>query len=139
VGVCYLGPHGHNPKGGVNVTRFFLNMVFGALLAAAVLFAPPAHASGHYVRTLVSWEGAPCIDVTYSDPTSSYTFTRAVCGGSYTRTESNVWGGDWIGVDPIMGSASFIACDMWIDGVLSWTDSAYAGDGSDVNCLRVKL
>jgi hypothetical protein len=121
------------------VTRFFLNMVFGALLAAAVLFAPPAQASGSYARTLVSWEGSPCIDMRFSDATSSYTYVRSACGGSFTWTESNVWSGDWVGVDPIMGTASFIACDLWVDGALSWTDYAYAGNGHDVNCLRIKL
>lgn len=115
------------------------------LLTAAVLglaslgLAAPAHADDSFVRTTVNWAGTSCIDVTISNKYSTYTFTKAVCGGSYTLTEGNVWPGDWIGIDPIMGSADYIECRMWINGVLSWSDAAYAGDGSDVNCLRTKL
>jgi hypothetical protein len=114
------------------IAALFLVVLGGGILA------PPANASGAFVRTEVTWTGAACIDVTLSDTSSTYTYTKGVCSGSYVLTESNVWPGDWIGVDPIMGSASYIECTMWIDGYLAWQDDAARGDGTDVNCLRIK-
>lgn len=104
-----------------------------ALTAAAGV--APANASVSFVRTEVYWEGAFCIDVTLSNGV-----TKAVCNpnGHYTYTEGNVWPGDAIGADPIMGSASWLGCTMYVDGVVAWRSAAYAGDGYDANCLRIK-
>lgn len=113
----------------------------GALLAVATATCPVAAADVSFVRTEVEWAGAACIDMTFNDAASLYTYTKAVCSrnGTYSLTESNVWPGDEIGVDPIMGAAGYIQCRVYINGVLAWSDSAYRGDGSDVNCRRMKL
>lgn len=102
----------------------------GISLAAAA----PAHADS-FVRTTVTWVGADCILIYHG----WNGVAKPVCNpsGTYTYTEGNAWPGDQIGLDPIMGSASYIDCKMWINGVLSWSDAAYAGDGSDVTCHRI--
>lgn len=99
------------------------------------LFAPKANAQDYFVSTTVRWGGTDCIAMQMGW-SGDY---RVVCGGVYTHTEGNVWAGDNMGFDPIMGAASWISCDMYINGVLSWSDYASRGDGSDVNCLRRKL
>lgn len=98
--------------------------------------APPAHADS-FIRTEVAWVGTPCIDIYFG----WNAVTRTVCNslGHYTYTEGNAWYGDQIGLDPIMGAATYIECKMWINGVLSWSDAALAGDGSDVTCHRTLL
>src|SRR4051812_5436351 len=108
--------------------KFAIAAVAAATVALGL--AAPAHAD-HFVRTEVSWTGAPCIEVYVSNVTATTFVPRVACGGSYVYTEGNVWYGDQIGVDPVMGSASYIECTMWIDGVMSWSDAAVAGDGSD--------
>ena len=105
-----------------------------AAVAAAVSLAPSANAYGYYVyhtSTRVQWSGAECIDMT-----SVYT-TGYGCGGSWVLDESVPTGADF-GVDPIMGNASWISCQVIVDGVVAYTDYASAGDGTDVNCLRNK-
>ncbi|MDV3135334.1 hypothetical protein [Mycobacterium sp. 29Ha] len=106
-------------------------------LGLALSLAGPAQANvdaDHFVRTEVAWTGAPCIAIYHAWLAE----TRSACGGRYTYTEGNVYPGDQIGLDPIMGAASYIECKMWIDGVLSWSDAALRGDGSDASCSRVK-
>lgn len=126
----------------MNIKRIAAAAIFvvAAVIFVAGVLSAPAQASASFVRTVVYWEDSYCIDVVISDKFSTYTYTKSVCNSihEYTLTESNVWPGDWIGMDPIMGSASWIGCTMWIDGVVSWRSAAYAGDGYDVNCLRVK-
>lgn len=93
-----------------------------------------AHAEDYFVQTKVVWVGTPCIDIVLA-----YTeIQRTVCGGSYVYSEGNVWAGDNIGFDPIMGNAFSISCDMYINGIYSWSDFALRGDGSDVTCSRSK-
>lgn len=105
----------------------------GALALGGLISAPQAKAD-YFVRTEVAWTGAPCIAITkaWSGETQAY------CGGYASFTEGNVWPGDQIGVDPIMGAASYIECKLFINGVLSWADAAVRGDGSDVSCARTK-
>ena len=40
--------------------------------------------------------------------------------------------------DPVMGDASWISCEIWGEGELAYMDHAFAGDGTDVNCLTSK-
>jgi len=45
--------------------------------------------------------------------------------------------GDLVGVDPAMGHADWVSCEMFLNGHPYMSDSAYAGDGSDCTCLVV--
>jgi hypothetical protein len=47
--------------------------------------------------------------------------------------------GDFYGVDPIMGAASVIACNTFVDEVVQVADSARAEDGHDATCLRIMM
>jgi hypothetical protein len=48
----------------------------------------------------------------------------------------NIWPGDLFGANPTMGSASYIECAVFRGAAMVWSDNAFAGDGTDVNCLR---
>jgi hypothetical protein len=118
-------------------TRIVLALM-AALTAMGMALAAPAWAG--FVRTEVYWNGPECIMAVTADPNfPSTTWTHSICSpiGAYVLTESNVWKGDWAGVDPIMGAATYIECQTWINGRLVFSDSADAGDGTDVNCLGV--
>lgn len=114
-----------------------------ALGLSALAPAVPAQAAGADVTTLVRWQGSQCLAVTQADSYNN-TYTHTVCDphdyvfGSYSLTEHNVWSGDTIGIDPIMGAATYIECTMWVNGVFEYFDKAVAGDGHDATCLRTK-
>jgi hypothetical protein len=36
-----------------------------------------------------------------------------------------------------MGDATWISCQLYLNGELNYSDRADAGDGTDVNCLRM--
>lgn len=115
--------------------RLIAGLVLALGVALSLAVPPEANADADYfVRTEVAWTGAPCIAI-YQAWSGE---TRTYCGGHASFTEGNVWPGDQIGVDPIMGAASYIECKLFINGVLSWSDAAVRGDGSDVSCSRVK-
>lgn len=118
-----------------------------ALIAAAVLvggsvaLAAPAQALGGFARTEINWAGPECIAVTSAQRYSPrHAVTDSICSpiGSYVFTESNVWVGDLFGADPIMGAAGYIQCQVWLNGRLHRSDSAYRGDGTDVSCLMTR-
>lgn len=114
-------------------TRMIVGAVaFGAALSAAgMLLSGAAKAdSADYARVEVYWAGTPCIDILQATGVR-----QTVCGGSATFTA--VTGpGRTIGIDPIMGAASSISCLFYLNGTLDYVDLAYAGDGTDVNCIR---
>jgi hypothetical protein len=113
-----------------------MKILLPALIALGLIAAPAAHADS-FIRTEVNWAGADCIAIYFAWDA----VTKPICNpiGVYSFTEGNAWYGDQIGLDPIMGAAGYVECKMWINGVLSWSDAAYAGDGSDVSCARTLL
>lgn len=112
-------------------------LVGGAVLAAATLGAIPANASTHSITSIVSWRGANCIQDESPQINNLYlTSVGTICGGSSTASYT-AGSGAWVGSNPIMGAASYISCQLWVDGHLEWSDFANAGDGHDANCLRI--
>lgn len=110
-----------------------------AATATAITTASPSEASPN-ARTFLYWRGAPCIAVESANmyaPTTSVVST--VCGGSWSFSEGNIWPGDLFGANPIMGGASYIECGVFRAGVLVYYDSAVAGDGTEVSCLRREI
>lgn len=106
--------------------------VLGSLPSTAK--ADPGIIPGITVMTTVTWSGTDCIPI------------RTVNGQSdlcdiYQRPASEAVVehgkaiGDLVGVDPIMGHADWVSCDVYLNGSLYFRDYARAGDGSDVNCL----
>jgi hypothetical protein len=88
---------------------------------------------GITVMTVVKWSGTNCITV------RTATGEREVCDSvqeprSEAIVEHGKKPGDLVGVDPIMGTASWISCEMYLNGSQSMTDYATAGDGTDVTC-----
>lgn len=115
-----------------SVKWFLRFMAVGAIIAflillAAYVFTPKAKAS--YAEVYVTWGGAHCIDMRQA---TGEIITR--CGGS-ASFDGTTGPGRTIGIDPIMGNADWIDCSFFLDGELEWTDSAYRGDGTDVNCI----
>ena len=105
-------------------------LLIGALIAAAFITSGKA-AAAWTARVEVSWGGTNCIQI---QEILGEMNTR--CGGFAVFHNSDVYVGTQTGVDPIMGSADWVACDFYLNGVLKYTDLAFNGDGTDVNCLR---
>jgi hypothetical protein len=111
-------------------------LVATAAAATVLATAAPAQAQPN-TTTVIVWTGTNCIQVA-----SAYTYSpqaagiSTICGGSWEFSEGNIWPGDLFGADPIMGDATYIECAVFAGGRLVWSDSAHAGDGTDVNCLR---
>jgi hypothetical protein len=95
---------------------------------------PPA-AAGQYT-TIVTWSDTPCVEVVV--PNYSEMLHQNLC---YPEQAAQLYHtaapGQLVGADPIMGSASSIACSVLADysGLVLFRDVAAAGDGSDVNCI----
>ena len=112
-----------------------------AAIAATVGVAAPANAYPAYgapnaVTFYTYWGGTDCISIEgaqlYNQRATSF---HTGCGGGWTWNE--VAGpGEIFGGDPIMGSASWASCKVYVNGDLVYSDYATAGDGTDVNCLR---
>jgi Excalibur calcium-binding domain len=92
-------------------------------------------AAGRYTTT-IAWGDSPCIEAVvpnysemphqmFCDPDQSTQFFHTAAPGQL------------VGADPIMGSASSIACSVMrdYDGALVIEDAAGTGDGTDVNCI----
>ncbi|MCV7251624.1 DUF732 domain-containing protein [Mycobacterium hackensackense] len=91
------------------------------------------------VATTVTWSGPACIDVksaVVGQPTQLV--SQQICSPdrSVTRNEGARKSGDFFGVDPIMGSADFLSCQVDVDGAVRVRDQGTAGDGHDINCLQ---
>lgn len=116
-----------------------MKKLLGAAVAAAAValnVAPAASAdSFSYTKTMVQWDGAPCIEVDMA----AYGY-QTLCGfNGMWESNENVYVGQDFGMDPIMGGADWISCQVYVDTVLAYTDYASAGDGHDVNCWRQLL
>ena len=113
-----------------------LAVAVGAAAIAATVLAPSAQAQVSYdATTRILWKGAECIQLQFPGGDSGST-----CGKyqSYYEMSQQVYRGQDFGVDPVMGNASWISCEIWVDGQFAYGDRAFAGDGTDVNCLRTK-
>ena len=105
-------------------------------LAATVGVAAPANAYSSEVQitTVVRWVGGN------SWLSVDYPGEGIVLEGSPTKVATDVWyaiSGARIGADPIMGDADWIGCELYINGRLAYSDSAFAGDNTDANCVRI--
>ena len=111
-----------------------------ALAAGPLLGAAPAQAYGSaYAHTIVSWGGTACIEHSGASNGNAYALGYGHTCMPYSHVaawDETRYSGQWIGVDPIMGNADWIGCTITVNGY-SYTDYASAGDGTDVNCLRV--
>jgi hypothetical protein len=109
---------------------------FALLVCPNAAKADPGVIPGITVMTIVSWSGTDCIPIRTPDG------QRDLCD-IYQQPKSEavvVHGkgiGDLVGADPVMGRADWVSCDVYLNGNLTFRDSATAGDGSDVNCLIV--
>ncbi|ACH62078.1 hypothetical protein MYRNA_70 [Mycobacterium phage Myrna] len=109
----------------------------GAALAATVVAPPEAGASmSHVVTTYVQWNGVECLPYVFADRYNDL-YPASACNAVH-RLEVNetAFSGDIVGVDPIMGANLWLACQVYIDHQLAFSDSGTAGDGTDINCLR---
>src|SRR4029077_341768 len=100
-------------------------MLAAAGIATAVGMASPAQASGwHYTKTMVQWGGSSCINVQEANAYGYSTY----CGyGNAWELNERPYSGQSLGLDPIMGNASWIACQVYVDGRLDYADYASAG------------
>jgi hypothetical protein len=134
------GVRRHTVRGMSKTTKAALaGGVTAAAIAATVGIAAPASASYgmHRITSVVEWGGADCIAIEGPYASNPYlTGTASTC--NYTGVSSasySVPSGALAGANPIMGHASWISCEVYIDGGLYQTDYASAGDGHDANCL----
>jgi hypothetical protein len=123
-------------------------LILGSILAALVVWlfsiAPDSHAYSE-VRgiTEVRWSGSHCVQIYGAAVTNPYLIGSPVwqCdGGNGTHAASWVeyrGSGQVIGIDPEMGDNDWISCTLWVDGRVEYSDSATAGNGHQVNCIRV--
>lgn len=111
-----------------------------AAIGLAVMFTPAAGAdSGLPATTYIHWRGTPCIVLESASRTNAtQTAFDTICraDGSWSFTEGNIWPGDAFGANPLMGDAGYVECGVFRGGQMVWSDSAFAGDGTDVTCLR---
>ena len=108
-------------------------LAVGALIVASFIGATRAKADTEFwLETTVSWYGTDCIMAT--DPSRNYAHVK-LCNSPVI---ASIWAvpGQTVGLDPHMGDAYVMACTVSIDGQINYTDSATAGDGTDVNCIR---
>lgn len=105
-----------------------------AAIATTVGVAAPA--SAHYadVDTMVTWVGGDSW-LTVDYPGEGVVMESS--GAKIVNHSFTAHPGDRIGADPIMGDADYITCTVWVKNRIVATDSAYAGDGTDANCVRI--
>lgn len=124
-------------------------VALGSLLTVLVgwlCWAAPARAE-RYVHALavVEWQGTNCVLASgpsmgnrYIIGTPSTTCVAGYYGAVHSASwDQNGYSGQYVGIDPIMGDNNWISCVVYVNGRVEKTDYASAGDGSDVNCLRV--
>lgn len=123
-----------------------LSTILAALMGWAFYAADRAAAliqvSG---TTVVQWQGSSCVAAQgaafgnpYMKGSPSLTCSADPAGMVHTATWTELRvSGQYIGVDPIMGSNNWVSCRLYVDGALVVADHADAGDGTDVTCLQV--
>lgn len=111
-------------------------MAVSLAVSAHTAQAEPTIIPGITVMTIVKWSGTDCIGV------RTATGQHDVCDpNQQPRNEALVEHGkavgDLVGADPVMGRAAWVGCELYLNGNLTMSDVALAGDGSDVTCLTV--
>ena len=130
------GVRRHTARGMKKITKAALvGGAAAAAIAATVGVAAPANAYGYTAYNVVEWGGAPCITIVQPNIYGTLS-SDVVCGGSVGWDQATVSGGR-LGSDPIIGNASWVSCEVWVDGRLADSDFVTNGDGRDANCLRV--
>jgi hypothetical protein len=88
--------------------------------------------------TIITFSDAECVDFTVPDHNgrSQLTFCRQSPGEAAVLTHTAA-PGQLIGADPVMGSASSLGCSVTrdYDKKVLIASTAYAGDGTEVNCI----
>jgi len=120
--------------------RLTVGAVVGACVGASIVHPPRADASVHQSVTVVRWGGVDCMwmrSPTYGNYWD--TTTDHVCSQYHEITvHTPVVSGQYVGVDPyITAGITWAGCVVIMDGQVEFADYSEAGDGSDVNCLRV--
>ena len=115
-----------------------LAVSLGALdfIAPAAAKSDPGIIPGITVMTIVTWSGTDCIPIRtvngQSDLCDIYQQPP-----SEAVIEHGKAAGDLVGVNPVMGHADWMSCEVYLNGSPYFRDYGRAGDGSDVNCLIV--
>ena len=104
-------------------------------------FAPSAVAQpnvipGITVMTIVKWSGTDCISARTASGQRDLCNTVAQ-PRSEAVVEHGKAVGDLVGVDPVMGMAAWVSCELYLNGSPRMNDAALVGDGSDVTCMTV--
>jgi hypothetical protein len=99
---------------------------------------PTPSAKSVSATTRIQWSGSRCIEIRSARRDNrTQEVTDRLCADSGTwKYSEEATTGQLVGGDPIMGDADWIACELYIDGRLEFSDRADAGDGTDVDCLR---
>jgi hypothetical protein len=115
-----------------------------AAIAATVGVASPANATDgydavpiHRVHVEVYWTGSNCLQG-WTPVGGNHNSVGSVTQCNYSHQlywDYAAAPGEWIGVDPEMGSNASIACSVSVDGYGVASDSALAGDGHEASCL----
>lgn len=111
-----------------------------ASLVAWLFWAAPDAAASRWVTavTRVQWGDSPCVQVYGASQSNPWLIGAPIyqCGGGQAEWVEQRQSGQVVGIDPEMGANSWISCTLWINGAVEWSDSALAGDGNQVSCLR---
>jgi hypothetical protein len=108
----------------------------GFAFFAPIAQAEPTIIPGITVMTIVKWSGTDCVSARTADGQRDLCNTVAQ-PHSEAVVEHGRAIGDLVGVDPVMGDAAWVSCEMFLNGSPTMNDVALAGDGSDVTCLKV--
>ena len=110
-----------------------------AVSAGITASTPEAQAyKAVYAETFLQWGGTRCIVVASASTYNQYTLVISpICSPNGTwRFSETAQSGMFIGDDPDMGDASWLSCQIFVNGVLAESNYARAGDGNEVNCIR---
>ena len=108
--------------------------VYGLLGLATVLV---------FAVTRVEWTGSPCIQVYGASQNNPYLVGAPIyqcvapSAPHWAEWVESRSSGQVVGIDPEMGSNTWVRCTLWINDAIAFMDFAEAGDGHQVNCIHV--
>lgn len=120
----------------VRVGLFSAGIASSVAVSAQTAEAQPTIIPGITVMTIVKWSGTDCIMARTASGQRDLCNTVAQ-PRSEAVVEHGMAVGDLIGVDPAMGRAAWVSCEVYLNGSLYINDVALAGDGSGVTCITV--
>lgn len=115
---------------------FAVGIASALALTSPTAQAEPTIIPGITVMTIVKWSGIDCIAARTADG-QRYLCKTVGQPRSEAVVEHGMAVGDLVGLDPAMGKAAWISCELFLNGSPTMSDAAPAGDGSDVTCLTV--